>query len=71
MADEKHQPEEKKEGENQKPAGVPKRRQFLSPKGLKGRGQKPMLRGEDDFNWGKVLRVVLSWSAIIMAVFLA
>ena len=29
-----------------------------------------MLRGEDDFNWGKVLRVVLSWSAIIMAVFL-
>ena len=29
-----------------------------------------MLRGEDDFNWGKVLRVVLTWSAIIMAVFL-
>ncbi len=70
MADEKHQPEEKNESDNQKPNGAPKRRQFLSPKGLKGRGQKPMLRGEDDFNWGKVLRVVLSWSAIIMAVFL-
>ncbi len=70
MADEKHQPEEKNEGDNQKPNGPPKRRQFLSPKGLKGRGQKPLLRGEDDFNWGKVLRVVLSWSAIIMAVFL-
>ena len=36
---------------------------------MKGRNQKPMLRGEDDFNWGKVLRVVLTWSAIIMAVF--
>ncbi|MGA9406841.1 MAG: ATP-dependent zinc metalloprotease FtsH [Bacteroidota bacterium] len=70
MADEKHQPEEKNDGENQKPNGSQKRRQFLPPKGLKGRGQKPMLRGEDDFNWSKVLRVVLSWSAIIMAVFL-
>jgi len=69
MADEKHQQEEKNESENQKPNGAPKRRQFLPPKGLKGRSQKPMLRGEDDFNWGKVLRVVLTWSAIIMAVF--
>jgi cell division protease FtsH len=69
MADEKHQQEEKNEGENQKPNGAPKRRQFLPPKGMKGRSQKPMLRGEDDFNWGKVLRVVLTWSAIIMAVF--
>jgi cell division protease FtsH len=70
MADEKHQQEEKKEGEPQKQSGPPKRRSFLPPKGLKGRSPKPMLRGEDDFNWGKVLRVVLSWSAIIMAVFL-
>ncbi len=70
MADEKHQQEEKKENEPQKQSGPPKRRSFLPPKGLKSRGPKPMLRGEDDFNWGKVLRVVLSWSAIIMAVFL-
>ena len=70
MADEKHQQEEKKESEPQKQSSPPKRRSFLPPKGLKGRGPKPMLRGEDDFNWGKVLRVVLSWSAIIMAVFL-
>ena len=70
MADEKNQQEEKKENEPQKQSGPPKRRSFLPPKGLKGRGPKPMLRGEDDFNWGKVLRVVLSWSAIIMAVFL-
>ncbi len=69
MADEKHQQEEKNEDENQKPNGTQKRRQFLPPKGMKGRNQKPMLRGEDDFNWGKVLRVVLTWSAIIMAVF--
>jgi cell division protease FtsH len=70
MADEKHQQEEKKESEPQKQSAPPKRRSFLPPKGLKGRGPKPMLRGDDDFNWGKVLRVVLSWSAIIMAVFL-
>lgn len=70
MADDKHQQEEKKESEPQKQSGPPKRRSFLPPKGLKGRGPKPMLRGDDDFNWGKVLRVVLSWSAIIMAVFL-
>jgi len=70
MADEKHQQEEKKESEPQKQSGPPKRRSFLPSKGLKGRGPKPMLRGDDDFNWGKVLRVVLSWSAIIMAVFL-
>ncbi|HTR81942.1 MAG TPA: ATP-dependent zinc metalloprotease FtsH [Bacteroidota bacterium] len=70
MADEKNQQEEKNNGEDQKPGGAPKRRPFLPPKGLKGRGQKPMLHGEDDFNWGKVLRVVLSWSAIIMLVFL-
>lgn len=27
-------------------------------------------RGDDEFNWSKVLRVILSWSAIILAVFL-
>ena len=70
MADEKKQQEDKIDGEEQKPVGGGKRRQFLPPKGMKGRSQRPMLRGEDDFNWGKVLRVVLSWSAIIMAVFL-
>ena len=70
MADEKHHEEEKKDDTPQKTGGPPKRRSFLPSKGLKGRTPKPMLRGEDDFNWGKVLRVVLSWSAIIMAVFL-
>ena len=31
---------------------------------------KNQFRNDDDFNWGKVLRVVLSWSAIILAVFI-
>ena len=34
------------------------------------RNKAPRLRNEDDFNWGKVLKVVLSWSAIILGVFI-
>jgi cell division protease FtsH len=34
------------------------------------RQQKPQYRNDDDFNWGKVLKVVLSWSAIILGVFI-
>ncbi len=40
---------------------VPKRRARLPRK---------QFRGDDDFNWGRVLRVVLMWSAIIFAVFI-
>lgn len=55
--------EEKKNEQQQKPS----EKKPLIPK-LK----KPKLpqRGDDEFNWGKAFRVVLSWSAIIMAVFL-
>ncbi len=42
------------------------KRQFL-PRMKKS---KQPNRGDDEFNWGKVFRVVLSWSAILMAVFL-
>lgn len=49
---------------------VQKKRPLLPPKGLKGKTGKSPMRNDDDFNWGKVIRVVLSWSAIIMAVFL-
>jgi len=37
-----------------------------------GRGRRPnqQYRPEDDFNWNKVLKVVISWSAIILMVFL-
>ncbi|HLF15337.1 MAG TPA: ATP-dependent zinc metalloprotease FtsH [Bacteroidota bacterium] len=31
---------------------------------------KNQFRNDDDFNWGKVLKVVLSWSAIIFGVFI-
>ncbi|MDI6767144.1 MAG: ATP-dependent zinc metalloprotease FtsH [Bacteroidota bacterium] len=31
--------------------------------------KKPM-KGDDDFNWSKVMKVVLSWSAIILGVFI-
>ncbi len=32
--------------------------------------KRPSQRPDDDFNWNKVLKVVLSWSAIILLVFL-
>ena len=40
----------------------------LSRPGKKRPGQQ--FRPDDDFNWNKVLKVVLSWSAIILFVFL-
>ena len=39
---------------------------FLGPKKRPGQQFRP----DDDFNWNKVLKVVLSWSAIILLVFL-
>jgi cell division protease FtsH len=33
------------------------------------RQQRPQFRNDDDFNWAKVLKVVLSWSAMILIVF--
>jgi len=44
-----------------------KKRGFQRP----GKGKRPgSYRPDDDFNWNKVLKVVLSWSAIILLVFL-
>ena len=40
------------------------------PRGRRNRPQKNQFRQDDDFNWGKVLKVVLSWSAIILGVFI-
>jgi cell division protease FtsH len=39
------------------------------PRGRRSRVPKNQFRSDDDFNWGKVLKVVLSWSAIILGVF--
>jgi cell division protease FtsH len=41
-----------------------------APRPPRGRRPNPQFRSDDDFNWNKVLKVVLSWSAIILLVFL-
>ncbi len=53
---------------NRRPTDTEKRRRFPRP----GRSRRPgqQRRPDDDFNWNKVLKVVLSWSAIILLVFL-
>ena len=45
-----------------------KRRNLQRP--MKGKRPGQPNRQDDDFNWNKVLKVVLSWSAIILLVFL-
>ena len=40
------------------------------PEPLRARRTPPPAQKDDDFNWNKVLKVVLSWSAIILMVFL-
>jgi cell division protease FtsH len=44
-----------------------KRRSFQRP--TRGKRSGPSFRQDDDFNWNKVLKVVLSWSVIILLVF--
>jgi cell division protease FtsH len=44
-----------------------KRRSFRPPQKGKRPGQQ--YRQDDDFNWNKVLKVVISWSAILLLVF--
>jgi len=44
-----------------------KRRGFQRPS--RGKRSGPSFRQDDDFNWNKVLKVVLSWSVIILLVF--
>jgi cell division protease FtsH len=46
-----------------------KRRQPSRPQ-LRQKRQGQQFRQDDDFNWNKVLKVVLGWSAIILLVFL-
>src|SRR5689334_6339879 len=40
------------------------------PRQRRNRAPKNQYRSDDDFNWGKVLKVVLSWSVIILLVFI-
>ena len=46
-----------------------RKRNFQRPP-AKGKRPGQQFRQDDDFNWNKVLKVVLSWSAIILLVFL-
>ncbi|MBI3195233.1 MAG: ATP-dependent metallopeptidase FtsH/Yme1/Tma family protein [Ignavibacteriae bacterium] len=54
--------EQKQDKQDPKPS-----RKFPRPK--KNRPNQPQ-RPDDDFNWNRVVRVVLSWSAIILGVFI-
>lgn len=56
---------EYKNSDNQSRKSDGGRRNFQRP-----RRQGPNMRPDDDFNWNKVLKVILSWSAIILLVFL-
>jgi cell division protease FtsH len=61
--------EQKKKDEGSRRGGDGnRRRSFQRPTRPKRQGQP--YRPDDDFNWNKVLKVVLSWSAIIILVFL-
>jgi len=58
----------KPDGGNRRPGDPDRRRSFQRP--VKGKRPGGPNRQDDDFNWNKVLKVVLSWSAIILLVFL-
>jgi cell division protease FtsH len=61
MDDNKSQDNGRRQGEGDKRRGV------RQPP--KGRRPGQQFRQDDDFNWNKVLKVVISWSAIILLVF--
>jgi cell division protease FtsH len=55
----KNEPQKQEDKQNEKRPFLPKMKRPKAPN-----------RNDDEFNWAKAFRVVLSWSAIIMAVFL-
>jgi cell division protease FtsH len=57
----------KNTGGNRQFSDSDKRRSFRQPQKGKRPGQQ--YRQDDDFNWNKVLKVVISWSAILLLVF--
>ena len=63
--DEQKKTEQKQGGDAGRKRPVPR-----PPIRPKRPGGGPQFRQDDDFNWNKVLKVVLSWSAIILLVFL-
>jgi len=54
--------------DNKRPSDGSRQRKVVRPK--RNRPPRNQFRNDDDFNWGRLLRVVLSWSAIILGVFI-
>ncbi len=69
MADEKNSSNQTEQQEQQKLPSGPKKPSLLPPKRTR-KNPKQSFQNDDGFDWGKAFRVVLSWAAIIMAVFL-
>ncbi len=59
--------DDKKNSNNGSRQGNDNKRSF--PRQPRNRKSGPSYRPDDEFNWNKVLKVVLSWSAIILLVF--
>jgi cell division protease FtsH len=62
--------DEQRRSENGKSRGGDSDRKRSFPRPSRGRKPGQQLRPDDDFNWNKLLKVVLSWSAIVLLVFL-
>ena len=60
--------DEKGSQDNNRRTNEPDKRRQFRP-GQKGKRPGQQFRQDDDFNWNKVLKVVISWSAIILLVF--
>jgi cell division protease FtsH len=60
--------DEKGSQDNNRRNNEPEKRRPFRP-GQKGKRPGQQFRQDDDFNWNKVLKVVISWSAIILLVF--
>ncbi len=59
---------EENQRDNKRPGDGSRQRKATRPK--RSRQSRNQFRNDDDFNWGRLLRVVLSWSAIILGVFI-
>ncbi|HEX9006103.1 MAG TPA: ATP-dependent metallopeptidase FtsH/Yme1/Tma family protein, partial [Bacteroidota bacterium] len=62
--------DEQKKIDPKSSGGDPARKRQTPRSPMRPKRQGPQFRQDDDFNWNKVLKVVLSWSAIILLVFL-
>jgi cell division protease FtsH len=60
--------DEKGSQDNNRRNNEPEKRRPFRPR-QKGKRPGQQFRQDDDFNWNKVLKVVISWSAIILLVF--